>query len=140
MSPNPEVTVDSIRGRLNDSFPGDMGIEPVEITDDHAVGRLVVERRHLHPGGLVHGGVWVALTDTVGAWQTFRHLPPGHDFTTVELKLNVFGAASTGDELIATAKHLHAGRSTHVLAVEVTKGDKRAAYLVLTQFVLPPPD
>jgi len=140
MSPNPEVTVDSIRGRLNDSFPGDMGIEPVEITDDHAVGRLVVERRHLHPGGLVHGGVWVALTDTVGAWQTFRHLPPGHDFTTVELKLNVFGAASTGDELIATAKHLHAGRSTHVLAVEVTKGDKRAAHLVLTQFVLPPPD
>jgi len=135
---NPDVTVESIRGRLADSFPGDMGIEPVEITDERTVGRLVVERRHLHPGGLVHGGIWVALTDTVAAWQTFRHLPAGHDFTTVELKLNVFGAASTGHELIATARHLHAGRSTHVLAVEVMKGDKRAANLVLTQFVLPP--
>jgi len=137
MAPNPEITVESIRNRVADSFPGDMGIEPVEITDEHTVGRLVVERRHLHPGGLVHGGIWVTLTDTVGAWQTFRHLPPGHDFTTVELKLNVFGGATTGDELIATAEHLHAGRSTHVLGVEVMKGDKRTAYLVLTQFILP---
>jgi uncharacterized protein (TIGR00369 family) len=137
---NPEVTVESIRGRIRDSFPDDMGIEPMEITDEHTVGRMVVERKHLHPGGLVHGGVWVALTDTVGAWQTFRHLPPGHDFTTVELKLNVFAGATTGDELIAEATHLHAGRSTHVLAVDVTKGDKRVAHLVLTQFVLPPPE
>jgi uncharacterized protein (TIGR00369 family) len=137
-TPNPQVTVDSIRERIRDSFPDRMGIEPVEITDDHTLGRLVVERQHLHPGGLVHGGVWVALTDTVGAWQTFRHLPPGHDFTTVELKLNVFAAASTGDELIAEATHLHAGRSTHVVQVGVTKGDRPAANLVLTQFVLPP--
>ena len=115
-----------------------MGVEPVEIGDDRTVGRLVVDRRHLHPGGLVHGGIWVALTDTVGAWQTFRHLPPGHDFTTVELKLNVFAGATTGDELIATAEHLHLGRSTHVLNVGVTKGDRSVANLVLTQFVIAP--
>jgi len=140
MAPNPQVTVESIRERVRDSFPDDMGIEPMEITDEHTVGRLVVERRHLHPGGLVHGGVWVALTDTVGAWQTFRHLPPGHDFTTVELKLNVFSGATTGDELIAEATHLHAGRSTHVLQVAVSKAGKPAANLVLTQFVLAPPE
>jgi uncharacterized protein (TIGR00369 family) len=135
---NPQVSVDSIRERIRDSFPDRLGVEPVQITDAYARGRLVVERRHLHPGGLVHGGVWVALTDTVGAWQTFRHLPPGHDFTTVELKLNVFAAAATGDELIATAEHLHAGRSTHVIQVRVAKGDRPAANLLLTQFVLPP--
>ena len=27
-------------------------------------GRIVVDERHLHPGGLVHGGAWVALADT----------------------------------------------------------------------------
>jgi uncharacterized protein (TIGR00369 family) len=137
---NPEVTVDSIRRRISGSFPDDMGVEPMEITDERTVGRLVVERKHLHPGGLVHGGVWVALTDTVGAWQTFRHLPAGYDFTTVELKLNVFAAATTGDELIAEATHLHAGGSTHVLQVAVTKAGKSAANLVLTQFVLAPAD
>jgi 1,4-dihydroxy-2-naphthoyl-CoA hydrolase len=135
---NPEVTPESIRERVRGSFPDRIGVEPVEITDERSIGRLVVGDGHLHPGRLLHGGVWVALGDTVGAWQTLRHLPSGHDFTTVELKLNVFAAAGTGDELIATARHLHAGRSTHVLQVGVAKGDKPAAHLILTQFILPP--
>lgn len=136
---NPDVTVESLRERLRDSFPGDLGIEPVEVTEEAFVGRMVVDRRHLHPGGYVHGGAWVGLADTVGAWQTFRHLPPGHDFTTVELKLNVFGAATTGDELIATAEHLHAGSSTHVVEVRVEEiGGGLIANLLITQFVLPP--
>ena len=69
----------------------------------HARGRIVVDRRHLHPGGFVHGGVWTALGDTVAAWATFRSIPPGHDFTTIELKLNVFGAGLPGDEIVAEA-------------------------------------
>jgi 1,4-dihydroxy-2-naphthoyl-CoA hydrolase len=132
--PNPRVTAESIGERIKDSFPGDLGVEPVDVTDDRFVGRMVVDRRHLHPGGLVHGGAWVALADSVGGW----HLPPDHDFTTVEMKLNVFGAAGPGDELIATAEHLHAGRSTHVVEVRVTKGDRLVANLVITQFVLAP--
>jgi uncharacterized protein (TIGR00369 family) len=137
--PNPLVTADSVAERIRDSLPGDLGVEPVEATDDRFVGRMVVDRRHLHPGGLVHGGAWVALADSVGAWQTFRHLPPGHDFTTVEMKLNVFGAAGSGDVLVATAEHLHVGRSTHVVEVRVTKDNERlVANLVITQFVLAP--
>jgi 1,4-dihydroxy-2-naphthoyl-CoA hydrolase len=137
--PNRDVTVESIRERVRGSFPDRIGIELMEITDEHTRGRLVVAEEHLHPGRLLHGGVWVALTDSVGAWQTIRHLPRDHDFTTVELKLNVFAAAATGDELIATAEHLHAGRSTHVVQVKVEKGDagRLAANLTLTQFVIP---
>jgi 1,4-dihydroxy-2-naphthoyl-CoA hydrolase len=136
---NPDVTVESVGERIRDSFPGDLGVEPTEVTDEYFRGRMVVDRRHLHPGGLVHGGAWVALADSVGAWQTFRHLPPGQDFTTVEMKLNVFDAAGPGDELVATAEHLHAGRSTHVVEVRVMKnGERIVANLVITQFVLAP--
>jgi hypothetical protein len=49
---NPEVTPESIRARIDGTFPGDLG----------------VDRRHLHPGGYVHGGAWVALADSVAAW------------------------------------------------------------------------
>ena len=138
--PNPNVTVESVAERIKDSFPDDLGVEPLEVTDKRFVGRMVVDRRHLHPGGLAHGGAWVALADSVGAWQTFRHLPDGYDFTTVEMKLNVFGAARPGDELVATAAHLHAGRSTHVVEVGVTNGGRLVANLVITQFVLVPQD
>jgi 1,4-dihydroxy-2-naphthoyl-CoA hydrolase len=139
---NPSFTVEALKASLDSlgrTFPTDLGIEPVEFTDDFCRGRIVVDDRHLHPGGLVHGGVWVGLGDTVAAWQTFRQLPPGYDFTTIELKLNALAAGRPGDELAATARHLHAGRSTHVLAVDIERGDGRlGAHLTITQLVLAP--
>ena len=137
-----QVTPDDVRGFMPGTFPGDLGIEPLEIEADHTRGRIVVDRRHLHPGGYVHGGVWTALADTVAAWATFRNIPAGHDFTTIELKLNVFAAGLPGDELVATAHPLHVGRNTAVLEVHVERiraeERKLAAHFSVTQFVLPP--
>jgi 1,4-dihydroxy-2-naphthoyl-CoA hydrolase len=138
------ITPDNVRAFLGDSFPGDLGIEPLEIEDGHARGRIVVDRRHLHPGGYVHGGAWTALGDTVAAWATFRNIPPGHDFTTIELKLNVFGAGLPDDEIVAVATPLHVGRSTVVIEVKIDRvrdgESKLAANLIVTQFVIPPRD
>lgn len=138
------VTPEIARGFLRGSFPGDLGIEPLEIEDTHALGRVVVDRRHLHPGGFVHGGAWTALGDTVAAWATFRSIPPGADFTTIELKLNVFGSGLLGDEIVARAEPLHIGRTTVVIEVRIERiraGERKlAANLIVTQFVLHPKD
>jgi 1,4-dihydroxy-2-naphthoyl-CoA hydrolase len=136
---NSEVTVDAIRERLRDTFPGDLGIEPLEISRDRSRARLPVDERHLHPGGYVHGGVWAALADTTAAWGTLRNLPPGYDFTTVELKLNVFAAAGAGDELVASAEPRHVGRRTQVWIVDIHRGERQMAMFTLTQFVIAPP-
>jgi uncharacterized protein (TIGR00369 family) len=137
-----QVKPEHIREYAKGSFPGDLGVEPLEIAAEASRGRLLVEARHLHPGGFVHGGVWTALGDTVAAWTTFRNIPPHHDFTTIELKLNVFGAGLLGDELLAEARPLHAGRSTVVLEVRIDRvregNSKLAANLIVTQFVIPP--
>jgi 1,4-dihydroxy-2-naphthoyl-CoA hydrolase len=143
MNDRSAITPENIRAFLGDSFPGHLGIEPLEIEDSHASGRIVVDKRHLHPGGYVHGGAWTALGDTVAAWATFRSIPAGHDFTTIELKLNVFTAGLPGDEVVAVATPLHVGRSTVVLEVKIERtrdgGEPRlAANMIVTQFVLPP--
>jgi uncharacterized protein (TIGR00369 family) len=132
----PEITPEALRARIANSLPANLGVEPIEIGEERSTGRIVVDERHLHPGGLVHGGAWVALADSVAAWQTFRHLTPGDGFTTVEMKLNVFAAGRPGDELVATAEHLHAGRTTHVIEVRVHRGERLMANLVVTQLVL----
>ena len=147
---NPEITPETIKTWLPGTFPGDMAIEPLEITDDVSTGRMVVDKRHLHPGGFVHGGVWTAFGDSVAAWATFRALPPNHDFTTIELKLNVFAAGVLGDELICEARPLHVGRSTAVIEAKIRKEPDQTgsssprsedpriiANLIVTQFVLP---
>jgi 1,4-dihydroxy-2-naphthoyl-CoA hydrolase len=135
-------TPENVRDFLPGSFPGDLGIEPLEIEDSFARGRIVVDKRHLHPGGYVHGGVWTALGDTVAAWATFRNIPPKHNFTTIELKLNVFTAGLLGDEIVARAEPLHAGKSTVVIEVKIERlreGEepRLAANLIVSQFVPP---
>ncbi|MBA3867046.1 MAG: PaaI family thioesterase [Solirubrobacterales bacterium] len=137
-----KIRPEDIREFARESFPGDLGIEPLEIEQSHSRGRIVVDRRHLHPGGIVHGGVWAALGDTVAAWVTFRNIPAGHDFTTIEMKLNAFGSGLIGDEIVAEATVLHAGRSTVVAEVRIERiragESKLAANLIVTQFVKPP--
>jgi uncharacterized protein (TIGR00369 family) len=139
-----QITPERITEFARESFPGDLGIEPLEIERTHSRGRIVVDRRHLHPGGIVHGGVWAALGDTVAAWVTFRNIPPRHDFTTIEMKLNAFGSGLLGDEILAEATVLHAGRSTVVAEVRIERirdGEaKLAANLIVTQFVIPAAD
>ena len=136
---NPAITIEEIGKRLDGTFPGDLGIEPVDISAERARARLLVDHRHLHPGGFVHGGVWAALADTTAAWGTLRNLAPGHDFTTVELKLNVFAAGRPGDELLATALPRHLGSRTHVWIVDIHRGERQVAMFPLTQFVIAPP-
>jgi 1,4-dihydroxy-2-naphthoyl-CoA hydrolase len=133
---NPNVTAEGIAKLQRGSLPDELGIEPLEVADGMARGRLVVEPRHLHPFGYVHGGTWVTLADTVAAWATMRHLPPDTAFSTIELKTNVFAAAGEGDELVATATPLHTGRRTQVWEVNIERGDRLMAKFTCTQMVL----
>jgi 1,4-dihydroxy-2-naphthoyl-CoA hydrolase len=135
---NPAVTPELFRERIAGSFPGDLGIEVVRIEDHEVEGRLTVDERHLHPGGYVHGGVWVAFADTVAAWGTIRNLPEGHDFTTAELKANVFAAGRPGDTLTAVGRPLHVGRRTQVWEVRISNGERNAAFFSCTQMILAP--
>jgi 1,4-dihydroxy-2-naphthoyl-CoA hydrolase len=133
---NKAITAELSAKRLAGTFPGDLGIELVEITDERVRGRMRVDRRHLHPAGYVHGGAWVAFADTVAAWGTLRHLPEGRGFTTVELKINVLASAGEGDELTATGEPLHVGSRTHVWQVQVFRAERLGANFVCTQIVL----
>lgn len=131
-----ELTPELARERLAGTFPGDLGIEFVEISPERARARLTVGRRHLHPGGYVHGGVWAGFADTVAAWGTIANLPPGHDFSTAELKVNLFAAAREGEELTATGEPLHVGRRTQVWQVRVESGERLCAMFVCTQMII----
>ena len=135
-STNDAITVALSDERLAGTFPGNLGIELTEISDERVRGRMRVDKRHLHPAGYVHGGAWVALADTVAAWGTLRNLPDGRGFTTVELKINVLASAAEGDELTAVGEPLHVGSRTHVWQVKVFRGARLAANFTCTQIVL----
>jgi uncharacterized protein (TIGR00369 family) len=135
---NDGITPELSREALEGSFPGDLGIELVRIDDDEVHGRMAVDARHLHPGGIVHGGVWTAFADTVAAWGTMRNLPQGTEFSTAEMKTNIFRAGRPGDVLEAVGRPLNLGRTTQAWEVRITSAGKAAAHFVCTQMVLSP--
>jgi len=132
---NPAITPQLSAERLAGTFPGNLGIVLTEITDEHILGRMPIDKRQLHPMGEVHGGAWVAFADTVAAWGTIRHLPEGKGFTTVELKINVLASAAQGDLLTAIGEPLHIGARTQVWQVRVSRGERLAANFTCTQII-----
>jgi 1,4-dihydroxy-2-naphthoyl-CoA hydrolase len=121
---------------LAGSFPGDLGIEVTKIERARVEGRLVADGRHLRPGGGVHGGVWTTFGDTLAAFGTMSNLAPGENFTTVEMKTNIFASADAGDTLTAVGEPLHRGRRTQVWEIKISCGERLAANFVCTQMVL----
>jgi 1,4-dihydroxy-2-naphthoyl-CoA hydrolase len=62
----------------------------------------------------------------------------GQDFTTAELKANVFAAGRPGDVLHGFGRPLHVGRRTQVWEVRITRNeeDRNAAFFTCTQMLI----
>jgi uncharacterized protein (TIGR00369 family) len=69
-------------------------------------------------GGVLHGGVLMALADSAGAVCAFLNLPAGGRTVTIESKTNFFGAVREG-ELRARSRPLHRGRTTIVVETDL---------------------
>ena len=90
-------------------------------------------------GGVLHGGVLMALADAAGGACAFNNLPEGAVATsTIESKTNFLGAVREG-AVRASARPLHVGSTTIVIETEVrSEAGKLVAKTTQTQAVLRP--
>jgi uncharacterized protein (TIGR00369 family) len=131
---DPEIT----KQFTKNTFPGWLGFEIVELGPERTVGRMTVSERHLHNVAYMHAGAWTAFADSIAGWGAARLLPVGWNFTTAEMKTNIFHTAKVGDELIALAVPLHVGSRTHVWEVRIARDDLQVANFICTQVLLEP--
>lgn len=122
------------------TFPGWLGFEIVELGPQRAIGRMTVSERHLHNVDYMHAGAWTAFADSIAGWGAARLLPIGWNFTTAEMKMNIFHTAKVGDELMALAVPLHIGSRTHVWEVRIARDDEQVGNFLCTQVLLEPKD
>ena len=117
-----------------------LNMEILRIEDYRIEFSMFVTSKHLAPNHYLHGGAVVSLADSACGIGALSHLPvDALGFTTIELKTNFLGTATTGElRCIATPHHL--GRTTQVWDAEVTenKRDKTIAVFRCTQMVLWP--
>lgn len=119
-------------------FARELGIELLEARPDEVRGRIAWAQRLCTTGGVLHGGVLMALADSMGALCAFLNVPPGAGTSTIESKTNFFRAVREG-QVESTSRPLHVGRTTIVVQTDLTDASgRRVAQVTQTQAVLEP--
>ncbi len=134
-----DISIEALRQRLV-GLPALLGLQVVDVADGELRMRVPIEPRLLAPNGYLHAASVVALADTACGFACIAHLPEGaENFTTIELKTNFLGTATTGS-LLARARSLHQGRTTQVWDANVShvESGRTVAEFRCTQLVLWP--
>jgi 1,4-dihydroxy-2-naphthoyl-CoA hydrolase len=118
-------------------FTAVLGAEALAASAEEVRLRVAWDATRCTVGGVLHGGVLMALADSAGAWCAFLNLPSEARTTTIESKTNLLRAVRDG-HVDAVARPLHIGRTTIVVDTELRDDAGRlVARTTQTQAVLP---
>jgi len=119
-------------------FASLIGAELVSAAPEEVRGRLAWAPERCTSGGVLHGGVLMALADSTGAYCAMLNLPEGSGTATIESKTNFFRAVREGF-VEAVSTPLHVGRTTIVVQTDLLDGKgRRVARVTQTQAVITP--
>jgi uncharacterized protein (TIGR00369 family) len=120
-------------------FARSLGITLTTAGPDEVVGTLPWSDEHTTAGGLAHGGVLMALADTVGAVCAYLGLPEGATTATTTSATNLLRGVRAGT-VTATARPVHRGRTQVVVQTDLhDEAGRLVARTTQTQAVLPTP-
>jgi uncharacterized protein (TIGR00369 family) len=105
------------------------GLELIEVNGDVASGRVVIRDELMQPGGLVHGGVYAAIAESLASYGTALAVMPEGRLAMGLSNHTSFMRPVTGGTIHATARPRHRGRSTWVWEVELVDDDDRLCVL-----------
>jgi len=133
-SPPPGVTATPQQLRESMPFFALLGVELLEASAELVAARLAYAPELCTAGGLMHGGALMALADGCGGACAFLNVPDGAIGTaTIESKTNFLRGVRDG-AVTASARPLHAGRTTIVIETEIARDDgKLVAKVTQTQ-------
>lgn len=105
------------------------GLELVEVTAEVASGRVAVSDELRQPTGLVHGGVYAAIAESLASYGTAVAVMPEGRLAMGLSNHTSFLRPITGGTIHATARPRHRGRSTWVWEVELADDDDQLCVL-----------
>ena len=100
---------EAIEARLANSLPGAFGIRILEVGPDFLSAEMPVDRRHVQPYGILHGGASVVLAETLGSIATTLTLPEGQNAVGLEVNAKDVSAVPEGEIVTALCRPLHLG-------------------------------
>jgi uncharacterized protein (TIGR00369 family) len=102
------------------SFDALLGLRHFDIGEDSARGELAVRRELLQPWGLVHGGVYASIAESLASWATALAVLPGGHVALGQSNSTHFLRPIRAGTIHALARRRHRGRTTWVWDVDIT--------------------
>ncbi len=117
-----------------------LGLELLELTDELARGRMLVREQLKQPAGLVHGGVYAAIAESLASIATGVAVREQGLMAMGLSNQTSFLRPITRGAIHGLARRRHRGRSTWVWEVEVSDDQDRLCALTrMTVAVRPLP-
>ncbi|HWH43263.1 MAG TPA: PaaI family thioesterase [Thermoleophilaceae bacterium] len=114
---------------LSETLDGTLGFEILEQSEERATARVAVSNAVRQPLGLVHGGVYAALAESLASSTTFKAVYPD-GMTAMGLSNHTsFLRPVTEGTVHAEAHRRHRGRTTWLWEVEFTDDEGRLCAL-----------
>lgn len=120
---DPSAGLDWARERGMGALAEKMGIEWIEFTVERAVATMPVEG-NTQPVGLLHGGAYVVLGESLGSMAANLYAGPGRLAVGVDINATHTRPATSG-RVTGVCTPLHLGRSIAVHEIVVTDEDGR---------------
>jgi 1,4-dihydroxy-2-naphthoyl-CoA hydrolase len=121
-----ERTLAEVRADAEVGFVRYLGIELTELGPDFLRGELTVTEQLLQPYGILHGGVSVALAETLGSMAASLCIDrERHGCVGLDINANHVRPMKAGSVIIGTARPLHIGRTTHVWEIRITDSQEK---------------
>jgi 1,4-dihydroxy-2-naphthoyl-CoA hydrolase len=107
-----------------------IGTEWIDLDPDAARGRIKVEDHHLQPFGVVHGGVYAALAESLCSAATYEAVRENDEVALGMANSTTFLRPISKGHVNALARARQRGRTTWVWDVELTDDEGRPCALV----------
>jgi uncharacterized protein (TIGR00369 family) len=114
--------------RVEAGFDGLYGLEITKVEDGYVEGRVVVEEKHKQLAGLVHGGLYAAMAESLASVGTFWAVAPERNAQGLANQTSFLRPVLEGS-VRAVCRARHRGRTTWVWEVDFLDDQDRLCAL-----------
>ncbi|MEZ0340918.1 PaaI family thioesterase [Mycobacterium sp. pV006] len=111
---------------LGDGFDTELGLRYLDVTPDGGRAELTIHDKLLQPWGIVHGGVYCAIVESLASVSGHVWLSENGGGTVVGVNNNTdFLRAISGGTVTATSTPIHRGRRQQLWQIVITDESDR---------------
>lgn len=131
-------TPDDLSERSAATLDGALGFEIIEIGEELASGRFEVTDAVRQPFGIVHGGAYAAMAETLASATTYTAVQADGNIAVGQSNHTSFLRPAAEGTVHAEARRRHRGRTSWVWEVDFTDDEGRLCALSLVTMAVRP--